>query len=246
MRNVWTIAALALLSMPAFSAGFKPHPASFQPRPAAGLRAYVIGGVPIAAVDGDSSFALLSLQAGRVGSTDYVRLFLLYQNLSAEPFLFEPGGHVKLTVETDRVALPGLLPASPSQLAKDIDRADETGAIHARYSGALRSAAAAEAPEAPAPPRIDPYDAADPAAAAAADEAARARIRGPSHMYQTFINSDNSGLLRRATVFPGRATSGNVYVAAPGADLRKCRRITVYLTTNDGIRAVEFAPLAGE
>lgn len=245
MNRRYAVAALALLAAPALAADYKPHRGSYHTIRTEDQRPYVIAGVPIAAAFADSSYALLSLEAGRIGSTDYVKLWLLYQNLGSEPYLFDPQAHVKATVQADGEVLAGLAPAPPSRLAEDIDAEEQAGAIHARYSAALRSVAGEE-PE-PAASAVAPYDAANPPDQAAIEaEAARARVRGPSYMYQTFINSAHNGLLKRNTVFAGRAVNGHVYIPVPDLDLRKGTKVTVYLTFNDGIRAVEFTPLTGE
>lgn len=245
MKRSCVITASVLLAASVFAADYKPHRTVYQAGPAEAQRPYVIAGIPIVAVFADSSYALLSLEAGRIGPTDYVKLWLLYQNRGGEPYLFDPQAHVKATVQADGEVLAGLAPAPPSQLAERVDAEEQTSAIHARYSEPLRSVAGGE-PE-PAAAVVAPYDAANPPDPAAAEaEAARARVRDPSYMYQTFINSAHNGLLKRNTVFPGLAVNGHVYIPVPDLDLRKCTKITVYLTFNDGIRAVEFTPLAGE
>ena len=246
MKHLCTITALLLLGATAFAADYKPHKATYHTGQTEDLRPYIISGVPITAAMGDSSYALLALETGRIGSKQYVKLWLLYQNLGGEPFLFEPLSHIKMTIETDKEPLAGLSPVPPSQLAKDIDTDEQAGAITARYIEPLRSVAAETAPP-PADPAAVPGDSANPPDQAAVEAAAaRARMRSPSYMYRTFISSANNGLLRRDTVFPGKSVNGYVYVLAPGADLEKCAKVTVYLTFNDGIRAFEFKPLAGE
>lgn len=245
MKHAFTIVMLLLLGIPVFSADFKPYGSAYYPGQEENLRAYIIKGISITAAAGDSSYALLSLKTGRIGSDRYVRVWLLYQNLGAEPYLFDPQSNIRITVETDKETLPGLMPAPPSQLAKHIDAEEQTTAIHARYSAVLRTIAAEAAPE-PSASAVEPYDATSPQAAETAFEAARARARSAPYMYQTFVGSANSGLMRRSTVFQGKAISGNVYVLAGDADLEKCTRIILYLTTGDGIRAIEFKPMPGE
>jgi hypothetical protein len=246
MKNAFTIIALAVLGITAFAADYKPYPAVYAPVRTGDLRPYVINGVPIGSVAGDSSYVLLSLETGRIGSDRYVKVWALYQNLGGEPYLFEPLNHIKVTIETEKGSQPGLVPAPPSQLAKHIDAEEQVSAIHARYSAALRTIASEATPDPSAEPTVAPYDASDPQAAEAAAEAARARLRSAAYMYQTFVGSANNGLLRTSTVFQGKAIMGYVYVLAGDADLEKCTKITLYLTTGDGIRAVEFKPMAGE
>ena len=64
--------------------------AIFMPKESENVFPFFAKGQAIAAVRSDKSFILLSLDRTRVAGLTYLRLWILYKNLSEEPYLLEP------------------------------------------------------------------------------------------------------------------------------------------------------------
>ena len=60
---------------------------------------FFTSGQPIAAVQADEAFMLMSLEPTHVAGRPYIRLWLLYQNTSDQPYLLEPLKFTTLTTK---------------------------------------------------------------------------------------------------------------------------------------------------
>lgn len=113
--------------------------------------------------------------------------------------------------------------------------------------GALQSVSASMSPEATiTDPAGGVYKVNDQNVSDKITRATVEDMKTTKYMYETFKSSVNNGILRRNTIFNERSVTGNVYFHIGNINLKKCKRVVLFITTKDGITAVEFTPRIGE
>jgi hypothetical protein len=247
MKTLLAIVVTGLLHISAYSLDFKSLETIYSPAPRENLKTYFLNGIPFAALSSDSSYVLLFLETGTIVSNHYAKLWVLYQNLSVEPYLLEPLNHLRLSIKTTKKSYPGLIPIPPSQIIKSIDNEKNINMIFQAVGGALKTVASELAPEATVTsPSGAVYKIDDTQAGSKIIENTKTKMQSTSYMYEAFKNSVNNGLLRRNTISQDKGVTGNIYFHIGGVDLKNCTRITLFLTTKEGISEINFTPAQGE
>ncbi|MCU0606497.1 MAG: hypothetical protein MUF78_03550 [Candidatus Edwardsbacteria bacterium] len=219
----------------------------YYPEPTDNSKTYYLNGIPLSAVYADSSYIMMYLETGKIAGETYAKLWLLYQNLSEEPYLLEPLNHVKLTIQSKKKTYPGLIPVPPSQILKSIDNQKNALMILQAIGGALKTISTELSPETTIRSNTgEEYQVDDNTAGDKVISRTRAEMLGTAYMYETFKKSVNNGILRKNTIFPNNSVTGNVYFHLGSVSLKDCTKIILYATTKDGVKVINFKPTAGE
>jgi hypothetical protein len=240
-RGRWPF-LLAVTGFATACAGGRP-PVVQLPEAAPGVRSIFSNGQPIALVEAPEARLLLALDPTRLGTRQYARLWLLYQNTSRDTLLFDPARCATVeVVDTARGGSDRLEPEAPSRVLARISNEQAAATIAEAIGGALQVASAES--------RIE---------ARLASEQASDALDRTAGWYDLFRASISAGVLRRNTLFPGQAVQGYVYFALPertqdsawgttGVSYVGSRRFEheVRLNLPSGGRAVRFRPADGE
>ena len=231
-------------------------------------------GQPIAAVQSRETFLLLSLEPTYITGKPYMRLWLLYQNLSDKPYLLEPLNFCSLT--TTRISKgisESSVPESPTTILAHISNEKEKKRILTAIGGALQSLAVK--PSTATTQVQEGYGYGKPVVTATTtlhDEAAKRAevlnrtsesIADTEMWYDIYRKSISEGILRRNTVFPGQSVNGYIYFPFPLPSeigeksgplcmdyvnffySRDFKHI-VFLDVTTEPKEIEFMPIAGE
>lgn len=247
MKWVVSIAVTFVLQISAMAVDFKSLETVYNPSQTKNIKSYYLNGIPFAAISNDSSFVLLFLEAGKIATYSYAKVWVLYQNLAEEPYLLEPLNQMKLTIEIQGKIYAGMPPVPPSQIMKSIDNEKNVSMILQAVGGALKAVSAESRPEATITgPSGAVYEVNDKNEGDRIIDNTKDKMHSTADFYHVFQNSINNGILRKNTIFQDKGVTGNVYFLVSGIDLKKCTSITLYLTTKDGINVVSFTPTKGE
>ncbi|MRR30481.1 hypothetical protein EG834_09210 [bacterium] len=247
MKYLIHIAVFLSFQSVAMAVDFKSLETVYNPSEKGNIKSYYLNGIPFAAISNDSSFVLLFLEAGKIASYHYAKVWVLYQNLSAEPYLLEPLNQMKLTIEIKGKTYAGMPPVPPSQIMKSIDNEKNVSMILQAVGGALKAVSADTRPEATVTsPSGAVYEINNRNEGDRIIENTKSKMNSTADFYYVFQNSVNNGILRKNTIFQDKGVTGNVYFLVSGIDLQKCSLITLYITTKDGINVVSFTPAKGE
>ena len=183
---------------------------------------FFTSGQPIAAAQADEAFMLMSLEPTHVAGRPYIRLWLLYQNTSDQPYLLEP---LKFTTLTAKCISRGMsessMPESPTKILAHISNEKSKKMIMQAIGGTLQAMAVK-----PTTARTEVYAKSSPglpaftATTTVNDESEkRAEVHdrtvnammNTSMWYELYQNSISEGILRRNTLFPGQSANGYIY-----------------------------------
>jgi len=174
---------------------------------------YFVDGIPFALVQTECAEVVASLEPTRIGNSQYLRVYLSYENLTDEPYLLEPLRAMFMRGSEGDKPFPRVEASGPSQVLGRVRREKDAALFAQALVGALQ--AATVRPTTVKGPgthiKIDDTDlkrlaiADRTAAAMAATEASGEGLRG-------FISGQ---ILRRNTVWPGRLVDGFVYFPIP-------------------------------
>lgn len=231
-------------------------------------------GQPIAAIKTESAFMLLALEPTQLGSTIYLRLWVLYQNTSDQPYLLEPLKFADLT--TTRISWSkseSSVAESPTKVLKHIS--DEKAALMiAQAIGGVLQATAVK----PTTTTTHGYMSSESGVSlfsgtTVADDQQKKRdavsaqtakvITNTAIWYDLYLHSVSQGILRRNTVFPGQGVNGYVYFPFPRKVSRHHRLFHGYedflqlarsmdylhviaITMPTGVMSIKFIPIEGE
>jgi len=197
---------------------------------------YYLNGVPFAVINGDSSYYLLALATERIGREKYFRLWLLFKNKAASPYLFEPLRAARISLNTgDRIV--DLVPSSPGEVSDQIDSLRQAGRTMSDIGESLKSATEPAGDKARAALQDEP---ASPAREQSGDP------NSGAYIYEAYRSSFNSAVLRKNTVFRDKNITGYLYFRLPQVEPEKALNITVLLSTPDGQKLLPFLPQESE
>jgi hypothetical protein len=186
---------------------------------------FFTSGQPIAAIESDEAFMMLSLEPTHIASRPYIRLWLLYQNTTDTPYLLEPLNFVTLTTtRLSRSKTQSSTPESPTKILAHISNEKAITLIAQAIGGTLQ-----EMSVKPTTSKTIIDDSAIPGRRLTAttvvndreEKISDVRDRTSQAMWDTAIwydvyeNSINKGILRRNTVFPGQSVNGFIYFPFP-------------------------------
>ena len=234
-----------------------PEP-KFMPEQSQNVFPFFTRGQPIAAIQSANAFMLLSLEPTILADRRYFRLWILYQNISEEPYLLEPLRFVSLTITSISKGKSGTsTPESPTKILADISNEKALSMIMQVIGGALQTMAARPTT---AETRFDDGSSAtttfNDQREKATDRAAKA-MANTAMWYEIYQNSIGEGILRRNTVFPGRSVNGLIYFPFPAGrkwkyedNARHPSNVNEFLRVDLDLpgesRNIYFTPIEGE
>ncbi len=246
-------ASIGLFAFVLTSCASTEPPTIFVPTQDAAVVSYYRNGLPIGAIDHDSSLIMFSLEPTVLVDTKYMRLWFLYRNGSNAPFLLEPMKCLKLSIDGADDAFQSILPESPSFILANIENAKAASLIMEAIGGTLQGLSAQSTTI--SNQHGEKWTVNDRGEKVqAANDRTDANMRETAYYYKTFKESINSGILRRNTIFTGESVNGYIYfplgsMSAFSGKYFKNRNEYVYsltISTPWGIERVEFTQEAGE
>lgn len=240
----------------------------YLPNEAPNVSPFFSNGQPLAALQTDEAFLLLSLEPAVLGDANYMRMWLLYRNTSDTPYLLEPLKFATLTTtQISNQKSAAVLPESPTAILADISNEAAAALIVQAVGGALQAATVQ-------PTRTSTHGTVQSNSGTAqflatteandlAEKRARALDRtsealtSTSAWYDFYTTSLNQGILRRNTVFPKQSVNGYIYFPLPDGAVRWRDRGGRYFQSKrymhdiecrllSGARVVRFLPIEGE
>lgn len=204
----------------------------YCPEPQQNVFTFFTDGQPIAAIQTEDAFLLLALEPAMAGNSPYMRLWMLYQNMSNSPYLLEPLKFA--TLATTRISKDesiSCVAESPTRILKHISDEKAALMIIQAIGGTLQAVAVQSN-------------------AVAMDSVSRqtaAAITNTAIWYDIYKNSINKGILRKNTVFPRQSVNGYIYFPFPNkltdriADQSIYGEATSYDMTYDNyIRSMDY------
>jgi hypothetical protein len=215
--------------------------------------------VPIAIIHTDSALYLASVDIDIVDGEKYVRLWLLYLNLSETPYDFNPAKDVRLSVSGKDRAFDDIPPERNDWLWTVLDTGNVKGTISKSIQTSLKSMAVQRSEflyndnvflkllalraflymnktrTGDMPSSFTP--------------ARDASLSG--RLYDTYMRSVNVGLIGRNLVYPGNSLHGYLYFPHPGLQWKAkdgmikesdLYRYEITIATNTGRQKVTFVP----
>lgn len=233
----------------------------FMPEQGQNVFPFFTKGQPIAAVQSTDGFMLLSMEPTILANRRYIRLWILYQNTSEEPYLLEPKSFVSLTITSISKGKTGTsTPESPTKILADISNEKALSMIMQAIGGTLETMAARPTT---AETRFNDgssatttiYDQQEKRDIVA-DRTANA-MANTAMWYEIYQNSISDGILRRNTVFPGRSVNGYIYFPFPAsrkwkyeANARYPSNVNYFLRVDFDLpgesQSILFTPIEGE
>lgn len=237
-----------------------PEP-KFMPEQSQNVFPFFTKGQPIAAVQSTSAFMLMSIEPTILANRRYVRLWILYQNTSEEPYLLEPKRFVSLTITSISKGKTGTsTPESPTKILADISNEKALSMIMQAIGGTLQAMAAGPTTaetrfndgSSATTTIYDQQEKRDIVADRTANTMANTAM-----WYEIYQNSISDGILRRNTVFPGRSVNGYIYFPFPtGRKWRYADNESYLSSANEFLRvdldlpgtsqSIYFTPIEGE
>ncbi len=260
MMNCKIVGIIFMITFFTGCASTVPEP-KFMPEQSQNVFPFFTSGQPIAAVQSVNAFILLSLEPTILADRRYFRLWILYQNISEEPYLLEPLRFVSLTIASISKGKSGTsTPESPTKILADISNEKALSMIMQAIGGTLQTMAARPTT---AETRFNDGSSATTTINdqqekqdMVADRTAKA-MANTAMWYEIYQNSISDGILRRNTVFPGRSVNGYIYFPFPTG--RKWRYVdnesypssmnyllTVELELPGESQNIYFTPIEGE
>jgi len=260
MRRVDLLILVLTTLMLSSCASTKP-PVIYLPTQDSEVMSFYRNGLPIGAVNTDSSFIIVLLEPTELAGTEYMRLWLLYKNNSNTPYLFEPLKAVKLnipSIQADEKSFDNIAPESPTKILAHIKNEKTVNLITQAIGGTLKAMSTQSTTITNT--KGDKWVVNDREAKVDAIESRTASsMVSTAILYDIFQSSVNSGILRRNTVFPGESVNGYVYFPLPlviydpyGYNRQevviKPENYTyrLFITTQIGSKVIEFTPAEGE
>ncbi|MFI5252515.1 MAG: carboxypeptidase-like regulatory domain-containing protein [Bacteroidota bacterium] len=207
-----------------------------------------ISKIPIGVFFEDSALYMYTLESTVIDSQKYLRVWLLYQNLSRSVYDFNPARCVVLSLTGKGKIYKDIPPDPPSKISTQIDHKKITQDIMANVGDPLRTMAirrsqfVLQEERFPAIVPIWEMKAQPPA-----DDGTLS-----SRLYsRVFTKSTNAGILQRYTVYPQSSVNGFLYFPFPdsqsktsGTDLLETYeyRYKVIINTPEGKRTIDFIP----
>jgi len=237
--------------------GLKPDQYTFFPKESPNT--YCIYGagssMPVGIFFADSAFYMYALDTAIVDSEKYIRLWLLYLNLSQRPYDFDPMKCAKLHMSGKKSTYKDVSPDAPERILTVVRKQDAMDSISKTIAPQLKKLATLQTEfqweewwtgtlgESGMHPR--------PFARKPFIFAPSSKGTLSSGLYEILTNSLNDGILKRYSVFPENSVNGYIYFPFPGLNWKVTASgfpeateyvYTVEVITQNGSKYIEFEP----
>lgn len=254
--NASKVVLIVILGMTAIGCASTVPPSVFLPQEDVHVRSFYRNGVPIGVANLDSLLFMFSLDVAKVSQTEYLRLwFLCLNGSSSETFLLEPAKVLRLDMRGTEKSILDIQVESPTKILAKIENNKAAALILQAVGGALQAVSTQ-------PTTISNRQTGETWTLNDQREKIRAEgdrtagaIATTSQLYNIFMQSINTGILRRNSIFPGESVHGYVYFPSPtvsgmhGARQRVTLEgydFTLHIATLNGKLAVKIIQTAGE
>ncbi|MBI4811656.1 MAG: carboxypeptidase-like regulatory domain-containing protein [Ignavibacteriales bacterium] len=209
--------------------------------------------IPIGVFFADSALYMYSLEPVILDSVKYIRLWLLYKNLSQTQYDFNPRKLLKLHMKGKTYSIKEIPPDLHSFILPLIDTQQIISRIAETVGSSLEALATRQSVfkwemehtnllfiMSPRPAIIRPSN-----MSPAREGSLSARL------YSIFTNSVNVGIMKRYIVYPGNSVNGYVYFPFPGLNWKATGSsfpeasdyiYTIEIMTPNGSKTIEFIP----
>lgn len=232
-----------------------------MPKESENLYPYFVKGQPIASIKTDSAFILLSLDRILFYNYPYFRLWLLYQNLSENPYLLTPQQFISLSVLTTKYGQSEIgRPVLPTKLLASISNRKTMSLILQGIAGSLEEMSTrpttATTKFRDGSSFTTTYNDRGEKNRVIADRTID-NMASTSMWYDIYQNSISDEILRKNTIFPGQSVNGYIYIPYPkikkhanlNDDISNSQdksTITVKILLPDDSLFIKFNPIEGE
>jgi len=214
---IWILTLLPIMSLMLSGCASTRPPIIYLPTQNSEVMSFYRNGLPFGFVSTDSSLIIILLDPTDVAGTEYMRLWLLYKNNSNTPFLFEPLEAVKLSflsIKAKKESFDNITPKSPTRILAHIKNEKTVNLIAQTIGGALK--AISTEPTTITSQEGDKWVVNDrDAKVDAVRSKTMTSIMNTSILYDIYMSSVSSGILRRNTIFPGESVNGYIYFPLP-------------------------------
>jgi len=214
-----------------------------------------VSSLPIGIFFSDSAFYMYSLETAIIDSEKYVRLWLLYQNLSQTPYDLNPMKCVKMHMKGRKYSYNDIPPAPPMMVHTMVDTEQIIARISETIGQSLRKMAVLRAEFTG---QLEPFDE-WAKATSGSQRPIRWRLDVPPaddgtlspRLYKIFRNSVSVGIMQRYTVFPNNGVNGYIYFPFPGINWKASKagfhealeyNYQIEIVTQSGSKIIEFIP----
>ena len=216
MRQV-NLLILVLITLILYGCASTKPPIIYLPTQNSEVMSFYRNGLPFGVISTDSSFIIVLLEPTKVAGTKYMRLWLLYKNSSKTPYLLEPLEAVKLRflgIQSDKKSFDNIAPESPTKILAHIKNEKTVNLIMQTIGGTLKTISTEPTTiTGPKGERWVVNDRDDKVDAIRAQT--MTSMINTAILYDVFMNSVSSGILRRNTIFPGESVNGYLYFPLP-------------------------------
>jgi hypothetical protein len=207
---------------------------------------------PIGIFFSDSAFYMYALDTAIVDSEKYIRLWLLYKNLSQTPYDLDPMKCAKLHMHGKLYSYKEILPASSSKMLVSLDNENLKKEANERIGKILSAFATIQTSSAD----LEEYFirwAPNPGAFAWVHGKFGPSTKGSlsADLDTIFSTSLNSGVLRKYEIYPNNSVHGYIYFPFPGLNWKATASgfpeaaeyaYTIEIITQNGSKLIEFVP----
>ena len=217
---------------------------------------------PIGVFFADSGLYMYTIESAVIKDEKYIRVWLLYKNLSQTPYDFDPMKCVKLHMKGRKYSYNNLTPDPPLKILAGLENSAAVAEIAESVAIPLRSMAKKQTlmeREGIHFEKLLYIEAIlhDPKWNTRADKIG-AQWYGPagagtmsSDLYHVFNSGVNDGVLKRHSVYPDNSVNGYIYFPFPGTNYKVDGtgfpeafeyNYTLVIATRTGIKTIDFTP----
>jgi len=215
--------------------------------------------MPIGIFFSDSAFYMYCLDTAVIDSEKYIRMWLLYTNLSQTPYELDPMNCLRLHMKGKKYSYDGLIPDQPTKIRQEVKNEDVMKMASSTIGKQLQVTAEQDGMIkdiilhfllACTPPNWggDPFHTVSERLIK--DSKVIGRTSGKT-LFQDYSASMNDGVLQRHLVYPNNSVQGYVYFPFPGLNWRATAlgfpetaeySYTIEIITQNGSKYIEFEP----
>ena len=182
----------------------------YEPSTSDVVSSFFSNGIPIGSYSSDDEFILFSVDETQLFGKAYLRVWILYENLSDNSYLLEPYNVIKLQAEKENIFYSEYEAESPSKILSAIDEEEATAMIFKAIGGALESmtieGTTIKSNSGEVYTINDKKEKQNQIL-----QKNQTEIQNTANWYSLFRNSINSGVIRKNTVFPNQSVNGYIY-----------------------------------
>jgi len=207
--------------------------------------------MPIGIFFSDSAFYMYSLGTAIVDSEKYIRLWLLYLNLSRRPYEFDPLKCLKISMRGEKDSYRAIPPTSSGEMLAASNTDSAKGMISGTIGKFMRESSIQRSQFIDWNTRFDLKFGRQQWLGRNAPPDIPLGGINPNSLYGIFCRALNCGILERHTVFPGSGVHGYAYFPFPGLNWKATTSdfpeateysYTFEITTQSGSKLIEFVP----